>query len=100
MSEPGGGEFNQPPPSEKAKHNNKPASVGFNPWSTLGFTTPEAVTTATGDDIKKAYRKFVRENHPDIKLNDPDAEEKLKEGSWAYEILTDPKKKETYEKGE
>jgi len=53
---------------------------------------------ATKDDIKKAYRRLARENHPDVS-NDPKevAEEKFKEISEAYEVLQDDSKRKTYD---
>ena len=48
---------------------------------------------ASDDEIKKAYRKLSKQYHPDIN-KEPDAEEKFKEISEAYEILSDPESHE------
>ena len=42
---------------------------------------------ATGDEIKKAYRKLAREHHPDTNPGDAEAEERFKEISEAYDVL-------------
>lgn len=56
----------------------------------------EVTSSATSDEIKKAYRKLSKRYHPDINL-DPKAEDKFKEVVNAYETLGDPKKKESYD---
>ncbi|XP_015275286.1 PREDICTED: dnaJ homolog subfamily B member 1 [Gekko japonicus] len=52
---------------------------------------------ATEDDIKKAYRKQALRYHPD-KNKDPGAEERFKEIAEAYDVLSDPKKREIFDK--
>lgn len=51
---------------------------------------------ASEDEIKRAYRKLAKQYHPDVNKA-PDAEAKFKEINEAYEVLSDPQKKQTYD---
>jgi molecular chaperone DnaJ len=51
---------------------------------------------ATADDIKKAYRKLSKQYHPDV---NPGGEDKFKEIAEAYEVLSDPEKKQMVDMG-
>lgn len=54
--------------------------------------------SASGDDIKKAYRKLALKYHPDRNADDPTAEDKFKDLSEAYEVLSDPEKRKKYDR--
>ena len=54
--------------------------------------------TASADEIKKAYRKLAMQYHPDRNPGNKEAEEKFKEATEAYEILSDEKKRSQYDK--
>ena len=52
---------------------------------------------ATQDEIKKAYRKVTKENHPDLHPGDKACEERFKEANEAYEVLSDEEKRKKYD---
>src|SRR5438445_10026466 len=53
---------------------------------------------ASESQIKKAFRRLARELHPDVNSHDPEAEEKFKEAAEAYEILSDPERRATFDR--
>jgi molecular chaperone DnaJ len=53
---------------------------------------------ANGDEIKKSYRKLALQYHPDRNPGDKPAEEKFKEAAEAYEVLSDPEKRQLYDR--
>jgi len=53
---------------------------------------------ASQDEIKKAYRSKARVHHPDVNQDKPDAEAVFKEINEAYEVLSDPQKRERYDR--
>jgi len=53
--------------------------------------------TASADDIKKAFRKLARVHHPDVAKDKKAGEIKFKEINEAYEVLSDPEKRQKYD---
>ncbi|MBC8269879.1 MAG: J domain-containing protein [Rhodospirillaceae bacterium] len=65
------------------------------PYDTLGVPR-----NATADVIKKAYRNLARQHHPDSSPDNPKSEDRFKDLSTAYDILSDAKKRSSYDRGE
>ena len=66
--------------------------MGKNYYNTLGIDRH-----STEEEIKKAYRKLALKYHPD-KNKQPGAEERFKEIAEAYEVLSDPSKRATFDR--
>jgi DnaJ-class molecular chaperone len=65
------------------------------PYQTLGVAK-----TATVDEIRKAYKKLAKKHHPDLNPGDKEAENRFKDISAAYALLSDAEKKRAYDAGE
>jgi DnaJ-class molecular chaperone len=61
-------------------------------YSALGVSK-----SASADEIRKAYKKLVRENHPDAKPGDKAAADRFKQAAEAYEVLGDEDKRKKYD---
>src|SRR5215207_7007430 len=61
-------------------------------YSVLGVAS-----TATQDEIKKAYRRLAKRYHPDANQNDPKAADRFKEISEAYQVVGDAEKRKQYD---
>ena len=61
-------------------------------YEVLGLTRE-----ATAEEIKKSYRRAAHKFHPDRNPDDPTAEPKFKEAAEAYEVLSDPEKRQRYD---
>jgi len=67
----------------------------IDPYGALGVKS-----TASFEDIKKSYRRLAREHHPDRKQGDKRSEERFKDISTAYDLLSDPAKRRQFDAGE
>jgi DnaJ-class molecular chaperone len=54
--------------------------------------------SASETEVKRAFRKLARELHPDVNAHDSEAEEKFKVAAEAYEVLSDPEQRATYDR--
>lgn len=65
------------------------------PYTVLGVKT-----TASADEIRKAYRKLAKKLHPDLNPGDKEAESKFKDVQGAYDLLSDAEKRARFDRGE
>lgn len=65
------------------------------PYAALGVAT-----TATQEEIRKAYKKIARESHPDLNPGDAKAAARFKAASAAHDLLKDPEKRARFDRGE
>lgn len=63
------------------------------PYETLGVSRG-----ASPEEVKSAYRRLARRYHPDVNPDDPSAEEKFKEVGEAYAVLSDPEKRQRFDR--
>lgn len=56
--------------------------------------------SATTEEIKKAFRRVARETHPDANPDDPEAEARFKLAAEAYEVLSNPERRQRYDRGD
>ena len=61
-------------------------------YQTLGVSREADV-----DEIRKAYRKLARKHHPDLNPGDKTAEDRFKKVQEAYDVLSEPKKRQMYD---
>jgi DnaJ-class molecular chaperone len=69
--------------------------LAADPYTALGVNKE-----ATQDEIQKAYRRLAKKLHPDLNPGNKAAEEKFKEISAAYDLLSDPEKRARFDRGE
>lgn len=69
-----------------------PRKYDKDPYAILGIPS-----TASASQVKQAYYRLARQNHPDIN-KDPGAVERMKEINWAYNILSDPEERSFYDR--
>ena len=65
------------------------------PYSVLGVAK-----TASADEIRKAYRRLAKQNHPDLHPGDKGAEARFKEISAAHSLLSDAEQRKRFDAGE
>src|SRR3979411_435092 len=61
------------------------------------YETLKVDRKASSDEIKKSYRRLARKYHPDLNPGDKSAEDRFKKVQEAYDVLSEPKKKQMYD---
>jgi len=69
--------------------------LSWDPYAALGVGR-----TATGDEIRRAYRALAKELHPDVRPGDKAAEERFKRATAGFNLLSDPTTKARFDRGE
>src|ERR1700682_6352225 len=82
-----------PPATIRARYTSRHAMAEKDYYALLGVKK-----AATDDEIKKAYRSLAKKHHPDKNKGNKDAENKFKEISEAYAVLSDKEKREQYDR--
>lgn len=67
--------------------------IGTDLYSIIGVPR-----NASQEDIKRSYRRKARECHPDVNADDPEGDRKFKELTFAYEVLSDERKRREYDR--
>jgi DnaJ-class molecular chaperone len=70
-------------------------AVMRDPYQVLGLTR-----SASAEEIKQAYRKLAKQYHPDLNPGRPDIEQRFKDVSGAYNLLSDAEKRARFDRGE
>src|SRR5665811_464169 len=83
---------NRRPPTQSAELN---GAAVKDPYEILG-----TARTASPEDIRKAYRRLAKKLHPDLNPGNKESEERFKEVAGAYDLLSDPVKRQRFDSGE
>ena len=72
-----------------------PEGAVKDPYEILGIAR-----TGSPEDIRKAYRRLAKKTHPDLNPGNKEAEERFKDVAGAYDLLSDPQKRQRFDRGE